>query len=111
MFGGLVMVLASGCASKQQQPAQHIEANQPYDFDDAITASSSALLFDPPMYAADLPPDLSREGREPSAFVAYEDQTISFSYTRTDDRQVIPDIGNGRYERRAIVERFGSSKR
>jgi hypothetical protein len=116
IFGGLMLALLSGCASNQQPaPRAANDVSCSNEFDHAVTASStsssSALLFDPPMYAADVPIDLSRAGREASAFVAYEDQTTTFSYIRIDDRQSIPDFGKGRYERRAITERFGSSTR
>ena len=99
-----------GCASKQsccRDRSARTHAIEPVEYDRAVAAS--ALLFDPPMYADELAPELAREGREPSAFVAYEDQTTTFSYIRIDDRQTGDD--RERYERRAVIERFGSSTR
>ena len=56
---------------------------------------------------------LAREGRERSAFIGFEDQTVSTFYIRIDDRQL--SIGSGsdgnnfdRYERRAIIEKSGA---
>src|SRR5688572_12290605 len=102
-----------GCATTQPltTSTSPVEVIAIDDFDDAVTAS--ALLFDPPMYADGLRPDLSRAGREASAFVGYEDQTTTFSYVYTDDQQLSRGSGShrDRYERRAIVERFGSSTR
>ena len=76
------------------------------DYDQAVTAS--ALVFDAPRYSDDVAPDLSREGRERSAFVAYEEQTTTFSYVQLDDRQHASD---GSWLRRAIIDRFGTSRR
>lgn len=106
--------IVSGCASSKQsccgesQTVYVVESRvDGPDLDHAVTAS--ALMFDPPMYADELGPELGREGREPSAFVAYENQTTTFSYIHIDDRQT---GGSGaRYERRAIIDRFGSSTR
>ncbi|CAN5414460.1 hypothetical protein BH09PLA1_BH09PLA1_19750 [soil metagenome] len=106
---GLVL-LGSGCAAHPGGPGPTAAGAGDLDqreFDQATTAS--ALLFDPPMYMNDLPPELSREGRERAAFVAYEDQSTTFSYIRIDDRQT--GDNRERYERRAIMERFGSSTR
>src|SRR5215211_2137024 len=104
-----LLITASGCASTKQsccgeQQAARLDTPE---LDRAVTAS--ALVFDPPMYADDLGPELAREGRERGAFVAYEDQTTTFSYIRIDDRQT--GDNRERYERRAVIERFGSSTR
>jgi hypothetical protein len=109
IHGCSLLVLATGCAAQRAQ----LEASMPMRdsvADRAVTAS--ALLFDPPVYADDLPPDLAREGREMSAFVAYEDQTTTFSYVHIDDHQLFPSRhSRDRFERRAIIDRFGSSTR
>jgi len=109
-----LLSIVSGCASSKQsccgepQTVSIVEVNgERSDLDRAMTAS--ALVFDPPMYADELGPELAREGRERSAFVAYENQTTTFSYIHIDDQQT---GGTGaRYERRAIIDRFGSSTR
>jgi len=108
-------VVANGCASSQHsccdQQAAHTTPTP--ELDQAVTASASvsasALVFDPPMLADELPIDLAREGRERAAFVGYEDRTTTFSYIRIDDRQT--GDSRERYDRRAIIERFGSSSR
>lgn len=108
-----LMLLAGGCASSRQPScATRSEPIVSDQLDRAVSAS--ALLFDAPMYGDDLPPELARDGREPTAFVAYEDQTTTFSYVHIDDQQLSTG-GRGdlrdRYERRAIIDRFGTSTR
>lgn len=106
ILAGLLFI-AGGCASLQRSNGDQASNHGAPELDRAIAAS--ALVFDPPTYADDLGPELAREGRERTAFVAYEDQTSTFSYIRIDDRQT--GDGRERYERRAIIERFGSSTR
>jgi hypothetical protein len=72
-------------------------------------SQASALVFTPAV-AMDGPDlDLSRDEREPGAFVGYDDVEQSFVYVRTDDRQ--SSRGIGRFEREAITEKVGSSTR
>jgi hypothetical protein len=73
-------------------------------------ASAGALAFDPPVLEGQERIDLSREDRRPSAFVSYDDTITTFSYTRTDDQQVIMN-DNDRYDRRALSEKYGTSYR
>ena len=99
----------AGCVSQQRHVNVATPAPEPAAFDDAAATTASALVFDPPV-AAGLPPlDLARAGREPSAFVAYEDVQTTYFYLRLDDRQKITD--DGRSERRVISETFGISRR
>jgi len=70
---------------------------------------ASALAFAPPIVAADVPMDLSRADREPTAFVGYDDLIRTYIYVRTDDR--FTGNGDGDYERRAITEKIGASTR
>jgi hypothetical protein len=72
-------------------------------------ALASALVFTPPISINDPPVELSRADREPGAFVGFEDQTRSFLYVRTEDRY--SSDGQGRFERRSIVEQLGSTTR
>ena len=96
-----------GCASK---PSNQPQAQVAPEASDAVVAS--ALLFDPPVILDEPPIDLSRESRERSAFVGYEDQTVTFSYIHIDDRQLSSGGHNrDRYERRAVIDRFGTSYR
>jgi hypothetical protein len=65
---------------------------------------TAALAFTPPIVLHDEQSiDLRRDGREPSAYVGYDQQTVSYLWVRTDDR-----IGDGtwynptRFQRRAV---------
>jgi hypothetical protein len=70
---------------------------------------SAALVFDPPasLYAPRL--DLSREGRQPAAFVGFDETTTTSFYTRSDDQQ--NPNGSNRLFRQAISEKTGISYR
>ena len=84
------------------------------------TRPASALVFSPPL-AQDMPPlELSRDLRQPSAFVGYPESVAEFFYLRWDDSQTGGDgtgVGFGfrgggfgnrdRYERRAVSEKTG----
>jgi hypothetical protein len=70
---------------------------------------ASALVFTPPIAAADAPLNLSRADREPGAFVGFDDLIRTYIYVRTDDR--FTGDGTGDYERRAITEKVGASTR
>src|SRR4051812_43445193 len=70
---------------------------------------ATALAFAPPIAAAEPPLDLSRAGRQPGAFVGYEDLEQTYMYIRTDDR--FSADGTDRYERRAIIEKIGTATR
>ncbi len=107
----VISVVSIGCASNISTRA---EENSPSAFIAQVSESEAspaamALAFSPPVtYGQDLP-QLSREPREASAFVGYDEQTITSFYVRTDDHQ----YGNGhdRYDRWAIIERSGASYR
>jgi hypothetical protein len=103
---GIALLFGGGCATKPSGETQVRVDAEP----DAVVAS--ALLFDPPVILDEPPLDLSRESRERSAFVGYEDQTVTFSYIHIDDRQVSQGgHGRDRYERRSLIDRFGTSYR
>lgn len=112
---GACVTLAGGCKSHQakhedrkDQAAIKPAGLQTEDYE-AVTAS--ALIFDPPVseYSAAVP---TREGRERAAFVGYDSIISTYFYVRTDDRQrFYSDDGAGRYERRAVSERYGVSQR
>ncbi len=61
--------------------------------------------------ASAVTPNLSREGREATAFVGYDQTITTYFHLRNDDRQLIQGFRPDRYERRAISERFGVSYR
>ncbi len=107
IFAGAFLALA-GCQCHQKpapattQPLARLEES--YE-----PALASALVFTPPISINDPPVELSRADREPGAFVGFEDQTRSFLYVRTEDRY--SSDGQGRFERRSIVEQLGSTTR
>jgi len=77
----------------------------------AEPSHASALCFTPPIALDEPPLELSRADREPAAFVGYDDLMRTYIYIRTDDRFSGDGSGNDRYERRAIMEKVGSSTR
>ena len=113
----LVFVLA-GCASTRvafRDEAPSIDSNR---YDDA---TSAALVFDPPVAAGDPKLELSRDEREPSAFVSFDGPSTTYYWIHTDDLQASEWGGSGarwggglssdRYERRAIIDKTGVTYR
>jgi hypothetical protein len=102
----LVLVAAQGCARHRGSPRHTEVAGHGADpFVDARPAAA-ALVFEPAM-------ELSREGRQPEAFVGYAEGVTEFFYLRWDDRQ--SNWGSGhhggaydRFERRAVSEKVGA---
>jgi hypothetical protein len=102
--------LAGGCAAKTQAAGRANAAISTSTSESAYEdASVAALVFDPPIAQNEPGLELSRESRQPGAFVGYEQLTTTFFYLRTDDRWRTD--GLDRYERRAISERVGMSFR
>lgn len=99
----LALCLA-GCAVSRP-PKSAVPAQPAY-----VDAPSAALVFDSPLCMAQPPIQLPREPREPAAFVAYEDLTATFFYTRTDDQQVSRHGGPWIF-REAVSEKVGISYR
>lgn len=105
-------MLLTGCAARaktspraDREPEVELVGYRYYE------SSASALAFDPPIVAGAVTPNLSRAGREPSAYVGFDSIITTHFYLRTDDRQIIYGEDAGRYERRAVSERFGVSYR
>ena len=84
------------------------------------TPPAAALVFSPPLLQDTPPLELSRDIRQPSAFVGYPESVAEYFYVRWDDRQSGGDGGSGfgfrggggsgswdRYERRAVSEKVG----
>jgi hypothetical protein len=96
-----------GCASKQPAATRPQTVTLPQTiYDTAVTA---ALVFEPPVTGGELPLDLSRAGREPSAFVSYEQTITSFYFLNFQDRQYLtPDRSSFR---NAYIQTFGVSSR
>jgi hypothetical protein len=97
----LAFLMLGGCAA---QPAGHGHpvAYQP--------ASAGALAFDPPVLAGSPRMDLSRDGREPSAFAGYADSSTTFTSVAVRNVQGNGDGGNG-YVRDAESQTIGVSYR
>ncbi len=105
----------AGCASRPiaaRNDSQPIDANR---YDDA---TSAALVFDPPVAAGDPPLELSRDERQPRAFVSFEGPTTSYFWIHTDDLQDSDWGGSAwgsgiqdRYQRRAVIEKTGVTYR
>lgn len=75
-------------------------------------AIAAALVF-PPALAADTPAlDLSRDARGPSAFLGFQDLTVTHFFLWMDDRQLNygPD-NHDRFERQAITQKSGVTYR
>jgi hypothetical protein len=101
--------MLAGCAhtTKPQQAKLPALFRQ----NDAASATSSALVFDPPATINEPPLELARETRQPMAVLGYEDIVTTYSYTRSDDRFRVSFDNGDRYERRSISERIGISTR
>jgi hypothetical protein len=108
----LAGMMLTGCASRAKTSARAEGGAEPqlagYRYEES---NASALAFDPPVVTNAMTPNLSREGREPTAYVGFDEVITTHFYLRHDDRQVIQGWGPDRYERRAISERFGVSYR
>lgn len=104
--------LLTGCASRAKTSERAETRPEPERINywyEATTAS--ALAFDPPIVSSAVTPDLSRAGRQRSAYIGFDSVVTTHFYVRNDDRQVIYGDDSGRYERRAISERSGISYR
>jgi hypothetical protein len=106
----LVVLLVQGCAHapKSDRAAVEAEANAFA----AATPAAAALVFEPSVVRDGLGPELSRDGRQPEAFVGFTEGVAEYFYLRWDDRQA--NWGNGHhggddwYERRAVSEKMGA---
>ena len=111
----LAAFLILGCQSKSDPnccpttaPSQALAT--PQQFDDDVAAA--ALVFDAPIAADEMPLDLARDTRQPSAFVGYDQQTTTYSFVITEDRQGNFNSNTGdHFWRRAFSARVGVSTR
>ena len=115
----LTLICLAGCASKPvavTATTTALDSNR-HDYDDA---TSAALVFDPPVTAGDPPLELSREERQPSAFVSFDGPTATYFWIHTDD--VLDSVWNGNgygsgggnqdwYQRRAVMDKIGVTYR
>jgi hypothetical protein len=122
--------LLTGCAHARREPRKDLtqarngggSASLAVYRQRAERPAAAALVFAPPIAATGPQPDLSRDDRQPSAFVGYPEGVVEFFSVRWDDRQVGGDWGGGfgfrsgsggsgfgdRYERRAVSEKVGA---
>ena len=112
-FGWTVSLLAitlGGCASQTASvvPVQQSGIYSP--------STASALAFDPPVLAGTPQLDLSRDGREPTAFEGFDEGATTYYFLRSDD--IYSDFAGGwgarggnpdNYQRRAVSETYGIS--
>lgn len=110
----LLLVALGGCASHEQPvtPAP-ISDNIRY-----APATSTALVFDPPVLAGVPTLDLSRDDRDTAAFAGYQDSTTTYYFYSTNDQYNDGNFsGYGRnavrddYQRSAFTETYGVSHR
>jgi hypothetical protein len=114
----MILVVASmvgGCAC-HQPPKQQARTEQAEPAGPVLAsyrpARAGALVFDPPVISDQPPLNLSRDDRNPGAFVGYESMTATYFYIRTDDRQADDfGINNDRFERRSVQYKVGVSYR
>jgi hypothetical protein len=108
----LVLICLAGCQAHTHQPPTTQVALQPeptVQFDDDAEPAA-ALVFAPPVVPPEGDLDLSRESREPTAFLGYEDLIKEYIYVHTDDRWTGDGKGD-RYERDAITDKIGTLTR
>jgi hypothetical protein len=107
----LLAITVAGCAS---QPQSVVPVQQPMAV--YSEADASALAFDPPVLAGTPRLDLSRDGREPTAFEGFDEGSTTYYYLRTYD--LSSGFGGGRgirggngdfYQRQAVSETYGIS--
>jgi hypothetical protein len=114
---GLILIVAAflaGCAAKPATVASAPATQESIRYEDA---TSSALVFDPPVTAGELPIDLSRDERAPSAFVSFDGPSTTLYWIHTDDLQESEWGGDGqggmqdRFRRRAVIDKSGVTYR
>lgn len=101
---GVLLLVGCACRGPSTRPTQSLAPNDSV-YDNAIAA---CLVFDPPVTIGQAPVDLSRNAREPAAFVAYEQLQTTFFSRTFRDRQVLGPAGS---ERRVVSETVGVSSR
>jgi hypothetical protein len=109
----LLAITVAGCAS---QPRSVVPGQQPVAA--YSEANASALAFDPPVLAGTPRLDLSRDGREPTAFEGFDQGSTTYYFLQTYD--LYSGFGGGRggrggigdfYQRQAVSQTYGISYR
>lgn len=110
----IVGAFLAGCAAKPTSIASAPATQPSIRYEDA---TSSALAFDPPVTAGELPIDLSRDERAPSAFVSFDGPSTTLYWIHTDDLQESEWGGDAqgsmqdRFRRRAVIDKSGVTYR
>jgi hypothetical protein len=106
------LICLAGCQAHTHKPATTqvaLQAPPVVQFDDDAEPAA-ALVFAPPVVPPEGTLDLSREPRERTAFVGYEDLIKEYIYVHTDDRWTGDGKGD-HYERDAISDKIGTLTR
>ncbi len=104
----ILALAVSGCA--QNKPVGKSPATLAANPARAYAPSpATSLVFDPPVTIGQPPLQLSRDARNPDAFVSYDSLTTTYFYLQTDDGAI--GYPYGRYQRRAISTKVGVSYR
>lgn len=101
----LISLAAVGCASAPR-PGTQGSAVPTVQYGDATAA---ALGIDPPLTANEVHPELARAGREPSAYLGYQDTTTEAATIYTDNLENSPygDV----YQRESVTVKSKSRYR
>jgi hypothetical protein len=108
----LLAIMLGGCAA---QTASVAPVHQPVVYSEA---DASALAFDPPVLAGSPRLDLSRDGREPTAFEGFDQGSTTYYFLQSYDLE--SGFGGGRngrggngdyYQRQAVSQTYGISYR
>ena len=104
----LCLVTLCGCVARRSERHTSNRIPGKMAFEDAARPASAALVFTPPVALDEPPMELSRDVRQPSAFVGYPEMIAEHFYLRWDDRQSNDGFRErDRYERRAVSEKTG----
>ena len=109
VIGFGILLTIAGCATKPP-PAPPVATPEPPPVYQELTAS--ALVFEHPIILNQPPLELSRDLRQPSAFIGYDGPITTYYWIHTDDWQdnswCDPNGSVGdRYQRRALIDTAG----
>lgn len=83
----LIGLAVTGCATAPRTPSP-VAALPPTT--QYTEAAASALAFDPPLTANESHPELARAPRQAAAYLGYQDSTVEFSTSYTDNLESSP---------------------
>lgn len=82
----LIGIVATGCATAHQAPPAAKASSEP----EYLEASAAALAVDPPLTANESHPELARAPREPAAYLGYQDSTVEYYASYSDNLESSP---------------------